>query len=66
MIAADELTISSPILVDFGLSRIIGARRRADVGTIVGAPAYMLPQQGLGREGDARIDVWQKQHYGGQ
>jgi WD40 repeat protein/tRNA A-37 threonylcarbamoyl transferase component Bud32/energy-coupling factor transporter ATP-binding protein EcfA2 len=47
-----------PILVDFGLSRIVGTRRLADAGTIVGTPTYMSPEQGSGEAGDARSDVY--------
>lgn len=53
----------SPKVADFGLARIVseeGADRRTLVGTILGTPAYMAPEQAAGRvlDIDARSDVY--------
>ncbi len=47
-----------PILADFGLSKIIGAERMADPGTISGTPSYISPEQCLGQVGDERSDIY--------
>ncbi len=51
-----------PKLIDFGLSKIVGADepiRRTVTGTIMGTPYYMSPEQARGdRAVDARTDIW--------
>jgi WD40 repeat protein len=47
-----------PVLADFGLSRIVGGDRLADAGAIVGTPTYMSPEQGEGKAGDERSDIY--------
>jgi WD40 repeat protein/tRNA A-37 threonylcarbamoyl transferase component Bud32 len=47
-----------PVLADFGLSRILGTDRLADSGAIVGTPTYMSPEQGEGKTGDERSDIY--------
>jgi len=53
------LTIKNqPVLVDFGLSKIISDERLTADGVIFGTPHYMSPEQGSGRGSDARTDVY--------
>ncbi len=52
------------VLVDFGLARRFSAEEPAlsdqitGVGTILGTPAYMPPEQALGERADARSDIY--------
>ncbi len=48
-------------VVDFGLSKHVGgleALRLTQAGTLVGTPEYMPPEQWMGGEVDARVDVY--------
>ncbi len=49
-------------ILDFGISKIFDASQNfalTRVGTVVGSPAYMSPEQAAGREDvDGRADVW--------
>ncbi|RMF02087.1 MAG: serine/threonine protein kinase, partial [Chloroflexi bacterium] len=47
-----------PILVDFGLSQMVGAGELSGQNMIVGTPAYMSPEQGAGSPGDTRSDIY--------
>jgi WD40 repeat protein/tRNA A-37 threonylcarbamoyl transferase component Bud32 len=47
-----------PVLTDFGLAKIVGAERLADSGAIIGTPTYMSPEQGEGKAGDERSDIY--------
>ncbi|HZO16888.1 MAG TPA: serine/threonine-protein kinase, partial [Polyangiaceae bacterium] len=45
-------------LVDFGVARAIGRLQQTREGELKGKPAYMAPEQILGKEVDARTDVF--------
>lgn len=48
-----------PILIDFGLARMLDSPyRRTKTGTVMGTPLYMSPEQCLGEECDDRTDVY--------
>lgn len=49
---------NEPILVDFGLSKIVSDQGLTLSGEIFGTPAYMSPEQGKGEQTDARTDVY--------
>ncbi|MFQ5838836.1 MAG: protein kinase [Thermoplasmata archaeon] len=45
-------------LMDFGLARALDKPRVTPSGTMVGTPAYMSPENALGKESDARSDLY--------
>src|SRR5215510_15279668 len=45
-------------VMDFGLARMIGTEHLTNDGYMVGTPAYMSPEQVLGREIDGRADLY--------
>ncbi len=46
------------VLTDFGLARVISNPQLTATGAIIGTPAYIPPEQGLGQPGDARSDIY--------
>jgi serine/threonine-protein kinase len=44
--------------MDFGLARMMGTEHLTNDGFMVGTPAYMAPEQVLGKEIDGRADVY--------
>ena len=46
------------ILSDFGIARMINTSTLTASGALVGTPAYMAPEQGMGQVGDERADIY--------
>jgi serine/threonine-protein kinase len=46
------------ILTDFGLAKFVSGTQFTTTGAMIGTPAYMSPEQGLGQPGDARSDLY--------
>ncbi len=47
------------LLTDFGLARMVEASVNLTItGAVVGTPAYMSPEQGLGQKVDSRTDIY--------
>lgn len=46
------------ILMDFGIAKMVNVAGLTASGAMVGTPAYMAPEQGLGQAGDERADIY--------
>lgn len=46
------------VLTDFGIARMVSGPSMTASGSLVGTPAYMSPEQGLGQIGDHRSDIY--------
>ncbi len=49
---------SRVVLTDFGIAKIVTGIQFTASGGMVGTPAYMAPEQGLGEAGDERSDLY--------
>jgi serine/threonine protein kinase len=54
MVTTDEIVK----ILDFGIAKLLGAAGLTRVGSSLGTPAYMSPEQARGEEVDPRTDVW--------
>jgi serine/threonine protein kinase/tetratricopeptide (TPR) repeat protein len=46
------------ILTDFGIAKMLASTGSTATGAVMGTPAYMAPEQGMGNPGDARSDLY--------
>jgi serine/threonine protein kinase len=46
------------VLTDFGIAKILSSPSFTATGAMIGTPAYMSPEQGLGQPGDERSDLY--------
>ena len=46
------------ILSDFGIARMVNTTTLTASGAMVGTPAYIAPEQGIGKTGDERSDIY--------
>lgn len=50
--------LDQPVLTDFGVARMVEQTLNTGEGTTLGTPTYMAPEQGKGKPGDARSDIY--------
>ena len=50
--------LNEPVLMDFGLAKIIGGRSAGATGSSLGTAAYMSPEQVRGDQADHRSDIY--------
>ncbi len=46
------------VLTDFGIAKMLDSKQMTVSGGMIGTPAYMSPEQGLGEPGDERSDLY--------
>ncbi len=47
-----------PILMDFGIAKIVGGKQHTATGNVIGTAAYISPEQVRGETLDARVDIY--------
>ena len=50
--------MGEPVLMDFGIARMIGGESHTDTGVAMGTAAYMAPEQVQGQSSDHRADIY--------
>ncbi|MEM7802686.1 MAG: protein kinase, partial [Chloroflexota bacterium] len=50
--------MGAAVLTDFGIARMVNRTSNTTTGSMIGTPAYMSPEQGLGEPGDNRSDIY--------
>ncbi len=50
--------LGEPILMDFGIAKIVGGMVHTQTGAAIGTAAYMSPEQWMGEEVDHRADIY--------
>lgn len=51
-------TMGEPILTDFGVARMQDVQTGTVIGSLIGTPMYIAPEQALGNKGDRRCDLY--------
>jgi serine/threonine-protein kinase len=51
-------TSNRVVLTDFGIAKMLDSKQMTVSGGMIGTPAYMSPEQGLGEPGDERSDLY--------
>jgi serine/threonine protein kinase len=54
----DEHENNRVVLTDFGIAKLLTGSQNTMSGGLVGTPAYMSPEQGMGETGDERSDLY--------
>ncbi|MDQ2885762.1 MAG: protein kinase [Chloroflexota bacterium] len=55
---ATARSMGEPILTDFGVARLQGVQSGTILGSLVGTPLYISPEQALGQPSDRRCDLY--------
>jgi len=54
----DKVEADRVVLTDFGIAKIVTGSQFTMTGGLIGTPAYMAPEQGVGETGDERSDLY--------
>lgn len=47
-----------PVLMDFGIAKIVGGKQHTATGAVIGTAAYISPEQVRGESLDSRVDIY--------